>query len=471
MPVTVSVVIPVYRQAEFLADAVRSVLAQTHADVEAIVVDDASPDSPADVLSAFRDERLRLVAHDANRGLSAARNTGFTASTGELVAFLDADDYFHPEKVARHVDFFQRRPDVDCAYNARWQLRHGVTTVRELSRPPAACGLDALVMGFPFAPSDMVIRRRRFEQVGMFDERLVHYSEDLDINCRLALSGCTIAGIDRALNYRRYHTARRLKVRERLDAALTVLERTFSDLRCPSDVRALRPKARAAHGLIWSFYAFAQDDTALGQQCLRDAVTDDPALTSGRPSGILLEYLVNSFADDQVDHGALLAKLRAQMPADLRWSDGDQAWAIGQGHLRRALRAALWGTPAEVRERFQAAVAAAAAPDESFVNLAAYQLIDVAHESGEAAAGAARARLTMALRTVGHHAVARHLQACYHVNQAFRSYSSGRFGDVLAHVGSAVVQRPHYVTNRGLWAVSVRSLVPGLRARPEDGHA
>src|SRR5512144_2193690 len=93
---TFSVIIPTYGRAKFLSEAVASVLAQTCADFECIVVDDASPE-PATVPD---DERVRLSRREENGGPPAARNTGIDAACGTYVAFLDDDDVWVPTRLA-----------------------------------------------------------------------------------------------------------------------------------------------------------------------------------------------------------------------------------------------------------------------------------------------------------------------------------------------------------------------------------
>lgn len=108
-PPHVSVVIPAYNGERFVGEAVGSVLGQTFADLECIVVDDGSTDSTAVVVEAVDDPRLRLVRQD-NQGVSEARNRGIDEATGSLVAFLDADDVWLPTKLARQVSLFEDRP-------------------------------------------------------------------------------------------------------------------------------------------------------------------------------------------------------------------------------------------------------------------------------------------------------------------------------------------------------------------------
>ena len=96
----VSVVIPAYNYARYLPEAIRSVLAQTHSDLECIVVDDGSTDNTREVVSAIEDPRVRYV-HQANAGLSSARNTGIREAEHPFVGFLDADDRWLPQFVTR----------------------------------------------------------------------------------------------------------------------------------------------------------------------------------------------------------------------------------------------------------------------------------------------------------------------------------------------------------------------------------
>src|SRR4051812_30232823 len=95
----VSVIIPAHNSADFIGTAVESVLAQTFADYEIVVVDDGSTDGTREVLERFEGRIVYL--HQQNRGVSAARNAGIRRSRGELVCFLDADDIWRPEKLAR----------------------------------------------------------------------------------------------------------------------------------------------------------------------------------------------------------------------------------------------------------------------------------------------------------------------------------------------------------------------------------
>ncbi|HEX8523946.1 MAG TPA: glycosyltransferase family A protein [Tepidisphaeraceae bacterium] len=106
--VPVSVVIPTYNSASFVVEAIESVLAQTVAPAEIIVVDDGSTDNTAAVLEPYAN-RIRYIFQE-NTGVSAARNRGIEAANGDFIAFLDADDIWHPQKLEYQMDVFHRIP-------------------------------------------------------------------------------------------------------------------------------------------------------------------------------------------------------------------------------------------------------------------------------------------------------------------------------------------------------------------------
>jgi hypothetical protein len=110
-----SVIIPAYRATGTIARAVRSALEQTHAPKEVLVIDDGSPDNLAETLQPFR-ERVTLIRKQ-NGGVASARNAGLERATGDLIAFLDADDYWEPEKLRCHADLYERYPQLGLTWS------------------------------------------------------------------------------------------------------------------------------------------------------------------------------------------------------------------------------------------------------------------------------------------------------------------------------------------------------------------
>ncbi len=115
----VSVIVPVYRVERYLDQCVRSILAQTYTDLEIILVDDGSPDRCGEMCEAYKKEDPRVaVIHQENGGLSVARNTGVAASHGELIGFVDSDDFIEPDMYEKLVGALQAHPQARIALAA-----------------------------------------------------------------------------------------------------------------------------------------------------------------------------------------------------------------------------------------------------------------------------------------------------------------------------------------------------------------
>jgi len=466
----VSVVIPAYCQAEFVGDAIRSVLTQTYSHSEIIVVDDASPDDTAKVVDQFDDQRVKLIVHEANRRLPAARNTGIEASTGEMIAFLDADDFFHPDKLQAHVEFLLAHEDVGVTYNARFELNHSSTTVREIWRPPSTVGLVDLLLGFPFAPSDMVIRRNWAFQVGLFDPAMGS-AEDTDFPCRLALAGCKFAAVDQVLNYRRYHSGRgrqnlaqRLRDVERAQAAI------FADPRCPPQAIAIQNTAVKHHLMVIVSLALLQGETELAQEAIRNLARIDLSVLDGHPCELMAFLTMESVADENLDHERLLRRMISQTPVELAWLGAQYDWAVARGYLWRGARAIIWARPVVGQRHLMRAAELHAEIDDSFVQFLTHHLINYEVAFGAAAAYSAMDALSTQLARVGGRAPARRLRASYVVNRAFYKYRAGEYRQVPTMVLQSALNHPAYFVNRGVLSILLRSIAHIVR-QPFKGRS
>jgi glycosyltransferase involved in cell wall biosynthesis len=186
----VSVVMPAWNARDFVGDAVRSVLAQEHRAAECIVVDDGSTDGTADLLQREFGPDIQVIRQD-RQGVSVARNTGAAAASGELIAFLDSDDSWLPNKLSRQLDAFQADPDLDFVYSWVWRTdaKLQVTAISEAADPDELIERTIMLRsGVANLAMTGVIRAARFQQLGGFDERL-STSADADLACRLAIAG------------------------------------------------------------------------------------------------------------------------------------------------------------------------------------------------------------------------------------------------------------------------------------------
>ncbi len=197
----VSVVLPVFNGARFIAAALESVAAQTEPALEAIVVDDGSTDGSGEI--AARCPAARVLRQE-NRGVSAARNAGIAAARGRFVAFLDVDDMWRPEKLARQRAALDAHPEAGFSVcSQEFILDEGV------GRPP---WLTPDLLATPriwYIPSALLARRECLERVGGFDEGLRRLHEDTDWFIRAFEAGFKGARIDDVLLVRRVHASNR----------------------------------------------------------------------------------------------------------------------------------------------------------------------------------------------------------------------------------------------------------------------
>jgi len=180
----VSVILPTYNRYAFLGRAIDSVLSQTYDHFELIVVDDGSTDRTRTLLQAYGN-RIKTI-HQANRGVSAARNTGIRAAVGECIALLDSDDYWLPEKLARQTAFFQSRPEALICQTEEIWIRNG-KRVNPKKRHQKFSGMifEHTLPLCLVSPSAVMMRTSLLKEVGLFDEDLPA-CEDYDLWLRIA---------------------------------------------------------------------------------------------------------------------------------------------------------------------------------------------------------------------------------------------------------------------------------------------
>jgi glycosyltransferase involved in cell wall biosynthesis len=188
----VSVVLPTHNRAHTLLRAIESVLRQTHADLELIVVDDGSTDGTPPLVAGVADPRVRYLRMEKNCGAHAARNFGIRAATGRYVSFQDSDDVWLPEKLERHLKVLAECPGagvsvVGAVRISRDGRRYPIPKLGR--RPGYGChNLTAPLLAGNFIGTPMLlVERQLLIDVGSFDEGRTHLMEDWDLALRLSM--------------------------------------------------------------------------------------------------------------------------------------------------------------------------------------------------------------------------------------------------------------------------------------------
>jgi glycosyltransferase involved in cell wall biosynthesis len=207
--VVVSVVIPAFRCAQYIAQAVESVLQQSFSDLEIIVVNDGSPDTTlleAALLPYW--EKIRYQKQ-ATRGPSGARNAGILQAHGKYVAFLDGDDYWLPDHLAKLMAMFQEDAALDLAYCDCILLKAEKPFANAFSIEPQSSVVNfdsLLVESCAISTSSAVVARESILKAGLFDESF-RRCEDFDMWLRLAFGGARMTYHSQALVFHRMNEA------------------------------------------------------------------------------------------------------------------------------------------------------------------------------------------------------------------------------------------------------------------------
>jgi len=185
----VTVVLTTYGRPEFLPEAIETVVEQTYDEVELVVVDDHSPESPRDIVEDAPTDGLRdvvFVRHDENQGASAARNTGIERASGELIALLDDDDLWEPDKIERQVAVFrQSGSEVGVVCTGIRSINADGTTIRTKTIDANGDVTKQLLCGAGIPLPSVLVRTDLLDDTGLFDERLKSY-EDIEWIVRLS---------------------------------------------------------------------------------------------------------------------------------------------------------------------------------------------------------------------------------------------------------------------------------------------
>jgi teichuronic acid biosynthesis glycosyltransferase TuaG len=270
---------PAYNAEKYIADAIQSVLDQTYKDWELVVVDDGSTDSTGEIARRFAagDGRIKYVFQENGR-LGKARNTGIANANGSLLAFLDSDDLWLPEKLERQVQT-QLETEADVVYSNAIifydsSSASGPTEFDIVpGRNEGTNMFDLLLLRNSIPVLSVLMRMETFKKAGPFEESLpYHGCEDYDLWLKVAACGAVFYGLpEKLVRYRRHELAMTHRESKVLDPMLRVVMRHIAAGTLPEHEKRSRVRrlyrdliaalleegdTKAARKLLWEFAAW-----------------------------------------------------------------------------------------------------------------------------------------------------------------------------------------------------------------------
>lgn len=228
----ITIVLPAYNVAPFVARAIESVLAQTHRDWRLVVIDDGSTDDTLAIIRGLADPRIRVLTQ-SNSGVSAARNRGIGRIDGAAVMFLDADDWLAPDALARLAATLEAHPDAIAAHGAHcFVSEDGRTWVESKTGPfPEGDILERLLVRNLFANGGHVLVRTQAVRRAVGFRSDITYGEDWEFWCRLAAQGSFVAvpGREPLLFVRRRGGSATLRMASNPRAFVPCMDAIFTD--------------------------------------------------------------------------------------------------------------------------------------------------------------------------------------------------------------------------------------------------
>jgi glycosyltransferase involved in cell wall biosynthesis len=272
----VSVVIPTYNSVAYVGQAAQSVLEQTFQDLELIVVDDGSTDDTASLIEGM-DSRVRYHRQE-NSGVSIARNNGFAETSGRYVAFLDADDVWLPEKLAKQLDALRAAPAFRLCYTAFYVTDTELNPFEVRGAPMSGTALEGLLLHGNLVgggSSSLLCEREVFEASGGFDPTLSQCA-DWDLCVRLAAVTDFLFLDEPLVKYRQHGSNMSGDPRLLEDDSVRVLDKGFGMAEVDPGLAAQRRRAEARNDMVLAGTYFQAGRYRDFARCAARSVSRDP---------------------------------------------------------------------------------------------------------------------------------------------------------------------------------------------------
>ncbi len=232
----VSVILPVFNGERTIEETIKSVLTQTLKEFELIIIDDGSTDRTLEIIRQFFDPRIQIFSYP-NAGQPASRNRGLQKASGDLVAFIDADDLWTPQKLMSQYQALQQNPTVAVAYSwTQWIDTDGKPIEGGSCLNFSGDVYENLLLNdFIASGSNPLIRRQAIDSVGVFDTSLSN-AHDWDMWLRLAVSHKFVSIPEQQVLYRKSHNSMSANVWGMERSSLQVIQKNIKQLSPPESL-------------------------------------------------------------------------------------------------------------------------------------------------------------------------------------------------------------------------------------------
>lgn len=340
----ISIILPTYNRANYLAQAVQTVLEQTYPHWELWVIDDGSVDDTAKIMATFSDQRIHYL-YQPNQGRSAARNLGLSLAQGEQIAFLDDDDWYFPHKLEKQVLFLEQHPQLGLVgagtemVGADGQQLGNWLTWQDQPR----LGLPDCLYACPLPISTVLIRRQWLNQLDHWFDPQLAVAEDTDFFLRLMLAGCQMAWMPELVSVYRQHPQNSQQDGQRYSRSYQqLLQKFFTQPQLSRELKLLEPKVRAYYYLIGGCLFWLQGKKGLAQEDWQLAWQWDVGLADVRADWLVevLVGFVSSRAPSEKEAQMWIRGLLATLPASLAHLRQKERFALSLWYMGRLFRAA-----------------------------------------------------------------------------------------------------------------------------------
>lgn len=193
----VSIIMPAYNSAEFIAESIQSVISQTYKDWELIITDDHSTDETVDIVKSYkaRDNRIKLIELNDNGGPAVARNRALNIASSRFIAFLDSDDLWHPQKLELQLNFMKEN-DYAFTFTSYQRISRDGATNYNVIKAPARISYGELLKNTIIGTLTVVIDK---EKAGAFEMDNIRYRQDMALWCEILKRGFYAYGLNKVL--------------------------------------------------------------------------------------------------------------------------------------------------------------------------------------------------------------------------------------------------------------------------------